>query len=499
MLRNTFQSFLSKPLPVAATFAVALTVSGCNFEIDSSKLKGKITINDTSQLRCTANLPNNLNGIVDSGVNFPITITASGGAGQYQINASGQDFGSQITVIKSFTNSGSENEIRTDTVQVRDSSGLIAECRYQVTVRPDTNPSDLACSVSSGIESPRTNQYVPFVVTATGGTGMYTFQPISLGSDGTIHGTPISNATNYYATGRYATSGIKTVSMTVSDGSDSVTCSRSLTVRNPLQVTVIPTPSASVRADQTITLTASSDGFQSAPTFSFSSSDSGAILVAQGNVATVSSANQSIRSIVVTVTATQGTESVSQSTTLNFTALPALTCTLRHDPRGYRVNDPVTFSVTANTGEAVEMVSFYAGASGTVQSSTANTRTVTYQNPGFKTPWAIAKVRRGNTDVYCQYGDYLYDSIIIDRVSYPLACNVVTSPNPSYSYETVYIDYHVTQLGAGGIELQGIKISGQPFYSQWVYFYQPGIYPIEVKIRDAIGTESTCQTQHLVY
>lgn len=479
-----------------------LSQVACTVKVESPNINGHINVDGSAVLKCTANLPDDLNGIIASGVSFPIKITASGGAGQYKINATGESFGTEITIVKTFENSGANNEVKTDTIQVKDGANLIAECSYTVTVTPEVDPSDLACSIAPGVASPHINQVTPFVVTATGGAGGYTFSQFSLGDSGTVQGTPLSTATQYFANGKYTTAGSKTVSIKVGDGTDEVTCTKSLTVRPALVVNAVPTPSASVSADGTITLTASSDGFAAAPTYTFTGT-SGAVISASGNVATITSQNQQVRQVIIVVEAKQGGETASLSVHLNFTAIPPLLCELKHPAGTYKVDDSVVYTVTASTNEAVEILSFYAGAAGSVTAQTSSTRTVKYSAAGNKVPYAIAKVRRGNTDVYCNYGDYIYDSISIANKTLELACNVTTSPSWSYTYE--YINIEVTlpsgKGGSGGVYVSSLLTNGNyiPWDGYGYYFYDAGTKPIQVKVKDSAGTEATCNTNHIVY
>ncbi len=492
---------------VALIIPAFFVLIGCTVKVDSPNISVEPNIHFP---KCSATLPASLNGAIDADTAFLINVEASEGVGPYTIAGTNNKFASQTTVSRQFSNDTNADIVVDDFVEIRDALGLPGSCSFSITVRPKTtNPGTLACAMTVSNDSPHVNSSITISATASGGGGTYTFSNLALGTDGIVV-TALSQGSGLAsAVAKWTSGGARTISLTLTDGTSSISCSKNITVRPAVSVSAVATPSSSVSTESTITVTASSDGFAGTPSYSFSTNDPYVNIVTNGSIATVTSTTSNIsHSFYLGVTATSQGESAFVSIPLSFTVAAPLTCTLSHPSGTYNVNDAVTFSLTANTNEAVQIVTFDAGG-GAITASPTSSRTVKFSTGGTKWVSATGKVRRNNTDVYCNTGAAAYDSVNIGTT---LSCNVSTSPNPSYidDYYSEIFDLNVTVPSGSGIgssSIVSVTSTGSSYGIQYYsyssslsrryYFQESGSFTVTAKIQDSIGNQATCSTTHL--
>lgn len=494
-----------------AVAACAIWMSACSVKVDSPQIQVDPKVDgDLAKVlpKCTATLPPELNGIVDSDQVILVQVEASGGIAPYRIFGTEAKFAAHTTVSRSYTNSGSSNIVKADFVEIRDSLGIPAACEFSVTVKPATNPSTLACAITATPASPHVNGVFALEVTASGGGGTYAFSNLSLGADGVIVQNLVPNGAQASAQAKYTASGSKTIAVTVGDGTDSVTCNKAMTVRPALSVSLAASPALIVTADNPIVLTATSAGFLGTPSYVFSTTESGITISTNGNIATVTSQNFAVHSsFVVAVTASSQGESAANQISLVFTAAPPVSCALNYPAGTYIVLDDIVFTMTASTNETVEISTFNAGTNGTVLSSTTSTRKVEYSTSGSKSLSATGVIHRTGGDVTCS----ATKSISINNV---LACSVSTNPNPSYIdeyyVEEFYVDATVAANSGKGspkiVDVYTASWAASDFEAwstsnvlQWLaVFYWDGVFPVYVTVEDASGARATCSTTQYV-
>ncbi len=493
-------------------------LSGCKIEVKSN---GKIDSDDltfkapTLQLgpvfTCSAQLSPQVGGSVNSGVEAPISVKASGGNSPYQILDTAIAFDSTTIVARTYQNTGTSSTVLVDTVTVKDNLGLITQCNFLVTVNPaGTPPSSLACNLVATPSSPAVNQSTVFAVTAQGGVAPYQFIQFVPGTQGTITSalSPISSV-QANATATYSTAGLRSATATIRDNAGTqVICARSVDVAALPTVSMIASPSTAVVFGNAITLTATPSAFSSAPTYVFTTSRAGVSIVQNGNVATVTSATAQSNFNVV-VTATKGSQTATSTITLAFLNPTTLPCTLTHTAGTYYTGDTILFSVAATSGEALEITEFSTQSDVTVVSSTNSSKSLKYSVAGTKN--VTVKARSIATGALCQSGAYMSDSVVVNATQSPaLTCSGVTNFNPSYTWEW----FKATATISGGqglkwVETISITKNGNSFNaysgewidsnSAWLNIYTAGTYLVRFNLKDTNGNTGSCTTTHVVW
>ena len=496
---------------ILLSLVLLTSFTGCTVKVDSPNVKVDPNIG-VSFPKCTATVPASLNGEIAADTPFLVEVKASEGQAPYSIAGTNNKFASQTTVSRQYANNTSADIVVEDFVDVRDTLGLPASCLFSIKVKPKTVvPGTLACAMSVSDSSPHLNTSISVTADASGGSGTYTFSNLSLGSDGVVVTALSQSSARASAVVKYTAAGSRTINLSLTDGTNTVPCIKTITVRPLVSVALVATPSSSVPTDSSITVTATPSGFVGTPTYNFYTNDPYVNIVANGNVATLTSTTSSGHNFYIGVTASAGGESAFVSIPVSFTAIAPLNCTLSHPSGTYRVNDSVVYTLSANTGEAVTIVDFAAGANGSVNASTASTRTVKYSVGGTKWASATGKVRRGSSDVYCNSGATLYDSVAIGTA---LTCNVSTSPDPSYvdQYYTQIFDLNVTipsGSGSSNPRITSVTSSNSSYglslystlsnLSRQYYYQESGTFTVTANVTDDAGNVASCSTTHISY
>jgi len=495
---------------VLGLFAIT-SFTACTVKVDSPNITVDPNIN-VSFPKCTATVPASMNGIVEADTPFLVEVEAKDGVAPYSIAGTTNKFASKTTVSRQYSNDTNANKVVEDFVEIRDGLSLPGTCAFSITVKPKTVvPGALSCVMAVNDASPHINTNILVTADASGGVaGSYSFSNLTLGTDGSVV-TALTQASGHAsAVVKYSSAGSKSINLSLTDGTSTVACVKAITVRPLVSVALVATPSNTAPTDGSITVTATPSGFVGTPTYSFYTNDPYVNIVSNGNVATLTSNTSSAHNFYIAVTASSNGESAFISIPISFTAVTPLNCTLSHPSGTYKINDSVVYTLSANTGEAVTIVDFYAGANGTVNSSTTGTRTVKYSAAGSKWASATGKVRRNNTDVFCNAGATLYDSVTIGTNT--LSCNVSTSPNPSYvdQYYTQIFELNVTiPSGSGGTNPRITSVTsssstyGMSLYSnntnlsRQYYFQEAGVFTVTATVRDDSNNTATCTTTHI--
>ncbi len=484
-----------------------LALAACSVDLSPKvKIDPKIDVG-AKLLSCSAEV----SAIAPSGQAVPVKVKASGGVGPYEILSTTIGFESETVLSRTYTNATTQNVVQIDTVAVKDAVGFVTQCNFPVTVAPVNGPvTNLSCALAVTPVTPIANQNASFNATATGGVAPYVFSEFLAGTDSLIVTALAStSSTSAAATAKYSTAGLKTASVKLTDNAGTfVTCTRSLTVSNAPNLLVVPSPSTSVAAGSSITLTASPSDFSGTPTYTFTTTRSGVTVTANGNSAVVTSSIAQ-PAFDVLVTATNGTQSASQTVSLTFTASASLACSITHRAGVLYVGDSVNFDVSAATGEALQMTYFSTHSDGVITSSSNASRTVQYSVPGIKT--VLVQAQSISTGARCQGGGTLSDTVEISATPIaPLTCNGFTSINPSNTFQ--YFRAFAVIFGGQGskwVESLTVTQNGNTVTSydgSWtdalsaqIRFHNAGSYQIRYNIRDQTGATGSCSTSQVVW
>lgn len=491
---------------------VGFLTQACKVVVPDQVTTGGGTGNSQSQnlLTCSAVI----SGVssATSGTPVPILVNASGGTAPYSLPGISGTFASFTTTTRTYSNTTSSDIIVDDQVTILDSASNAATCGFKVTVKSSSNPTNVSCSLVANPNPAVVNTNVVLSATASGGTAPYTFGSLVVGTDGSIVNTlSSSSSTQATATVKWSSSGLKTPSVVAQDANGNLaTCSVSETVNPAASVSLVASPSASVAANQVITLSAVPANF--APTsYTFSTSDTNVRLTMGSQVGTsvtgtsaviaVSSLDGLNHNFTVNVTATQGSQSASQSISLAFTSV-ALSCALTHPSGTYVAGATVPFTISASNLAANEslIVDTFSVNSGTILTiPLATTVNVKFDQAGSKFISATAHTSQGRV---CNAGQAVQDTLTINSA---FSCSAYTTP--SYSYVGQYINAGATITGGVGQSV----VTRIDTYS-WVYltgyftsntnaylaFWDYGVFPVQVTVRDSAGNTTTCSTTQVV-
>jgi hypothetical protein len=503
---------------IILTLAISmLFLSACSKKTEIPTAKGetpKVTLPDTKDttttdtqsgsplaLSCAASLGSS--STVVSGQSTSVTVTAAGGSAPYKLENYGGSFSATKTVSKVYTSPISSPITMTDTFQVIDSEGHNTQCELALTiVPPGTVPSDLACQVSASPSSPHVNELFDVTVSASGGTGIYTLGNISLGADGawTSAVVPV-NSSEARGTAKYTVAAIKTIQASVSDSAGAnVICSRSVTVRPVVSLTLSASPSTSVNVGSTITVTPTATGFLAPVNFQFTHNETGISMVTSGTSVIFSSSNGLAHNyFTVTVTATSGNDTATSTIQIRFTSPATLSCSLTRTG-SLSVNQVNEFKVMATSGEALEITEFLPDSGASITAASSSTRSVKYASIGNKNVYVRA--RSISTGLACNGGSYLVSSFAISSV--PISCSAYTSPSSSLKGNWLIAGTNVLG-GTSPVKLWSVCTIGQCFYpdtdllAMYLQFNVTGTQHLTMTVYDGAGYTATCSTDHIVY
>ncbi len=519
-MANVVRKWSSKELVVVRMFSkqfsfflfFSLLLAACKVDVKPPNVTVNSDLDNGGTLvTCSAELSASAGGAAVSGVEVPIVVKASGGVIPYQMVDTAIVFDAQTVIGRTYTNNGSAPISVVDTMVVKDNSGHVSQCNFLVTVNPENVvPSNLACTLVPSTATPAVNQVATFTATASGGVAPYAFSSFNGGLGAQIT-SPLAaiSSTQARASASYPTAGLRSATVTLTDNAGSVVgCSTSVNVANAPAISVVASPATSVVFGSPITLTAMPSNFSATPTYTFTTTRSGVSISSTGAVATITSASaQSAFNVVVT--ATSGSQSASQTISLSFLNPTSLACSVTHPAGTYYVGDSVKFTVSASSGEAVEITSFSTTSDYSLVSFTANSRTLSYSLTGTKT--VIVRARSVSTGALCQGGADMTDSVVMNAVQTPaLTCTGYTVYNPSYRYE--WFQAYATISGGTGVKyVDTIEITknGNTFNawdgqwinatSAWLNIFDNGTYQVKFLLKDTNGGMGSCSTSHIVW
>ncbi len=471
---------------------------------------GQFTLDfDSAIVTCSAMLAPEAGSVAISGQPAPIKVIAKGGVAPYEVLNTAVAFDSETVLSRTYTNNGSSNIAVVDTVVLTDQVGLVSQCNFLVTVAPAGNPPPtLACSLAATPAAPSVGQSVSFLASATGGTAPYTFSSLNMGANGTITTALVNTSPTATAAGVYSTAGLRTASIQVTDnGGSLMSCATTVDVAANAAVALVASPSTSVTAGQTITLTATPSGFTATPTYTFSTTRGGVNIAWTGNVATVtSSASQT--PFDVKVTAVQGAKSATATISLSFSAATSLACSVSHTAGIYYTGDTVPFSVSSPSGQPLEITYFSTHSDGTIVSQTDASRNVKYAVAGVK--YVLVQAKSKTTGAWCQAGSTMSDMVeITPPVAPALTCVGHTSVNPSYRYEWFSAWANISGgQGVKWVDTITVKQYGSPvsYDGYWVdsntarlKLFYGGSYELKFFLKDSNGNTGSCTTTQSVW
>lgn len=494
----------------------ALCLSSCKLETPPVTLTvapgGPILVNSGS-LTCAAST--SLSSVT-SGESFPVTIQVIGGVGPYSLEGLSGSFLTSYTLPQTVTLSGSTSEITNSSFTVTDSAGNSTTCQLALTVTPVEATDPLSCAVTASDDTPAVNESVTYTATATGGSGTYFFTGFIPGGTGIITASlNQTSPTTATAGAKYPSSGLNTSVFYIADSvGNSATCAKTVTVQSGPAVSLTASPASSIPATQTMTVTATPTGFSGTPTYTFSIVGAGLNLSSSGAVATVTAIDSTItRTGTVSVTAVFGTETATSSIPVTFTAQSStLNCSMTYTPGTYQPGQTVPFSITASTGEALN-VSYIEVQDGYVVGG------VPSQNPSVVfyysgTKYVKALAQSASTGIACNSGNYLQSTIYISPTSTQFSCTLTMTPNPTNTYTWILATaqasgaqgaYWIESLTANNTsgamveyETYSAEYYGSPAY-RYVYFTIGGNFLVTARLRDSLGRTATCQTYQTIY
>ncbi len=490
---------------VLASMALALSACAVKVEVPDVKLP------EIKLMSCSAALAPETGGFAISGESTPVNVIAKDGTAPYQIVDTALTFDASTVLARTYTNDTNAPILVVDTVTVKDAIGLVSQCNFLVSVNPAgvVPPSNLACNMVASPSNALVDQNVTMTATASGGTAPYTFSQYTPGTGGIVVSPLVFAGSQANATAKYVSSGLRTASMVLNDNAaHQIVCSTQVNVAAAASVVMVASPATSVIAGSTITLTATPNGFSTAPTYTFTTARGGVSITWSGNVAQVTSATtQSAFDVVVTATA--GSQVAQHTLSLSFVAPASLACNITHPAGVLYVADAVPFTVTATNGTPLEITFFSTHSDGVVQSQTNSSRTVKYSVPGIKTVFMTAKAAGGSA--LCNNGAALSDTVeIAANPVAPLTCSGSTSLNPSYQYEWFFASAAISGgQGAKWVETLELKRNGSLFTTYDGYWVDAdtaglkipfsGTYEVKFNLKDAYGHTGSCTTTHFVW
>ena len=503
---------LTRRILFSVLSVVVLFISGCKVEtppvtIQITPDNGQVG-STTTTFSCAASIPSTMTSVV-SGQLVPITVVASGGVAPYTFPGLVGTFASQVTFSDSFQNTGTQPIQASRNYSIADSTGASATCTLTVTVVPSSQPSNLACNFSISPSTVAVGQTEYFTVNVSGGVAPYTASNYTPGAN-TTYASALTQSSSavFNSQAIYGASGLTTASVTMTDSVGSqVTCSQTVTVGAAPSVSVTASPSTTVASGNPITLTAVASNFSPTPDITFTTSSGGVTFTAVGNSVVVNTTDYLAHTVLVNVTATNGTQQAQTSITLYFTATQTLSCNLSHASGYYQAGDSVTFNVSSDSGVALALTSISAQ-DGTVTDYLGQTAArIQFSSSGYKNVYATARLV--STGALCNNGATLTDSIYINPAPVSLSCSAVTSPNPSVRGQFFLARANVPSgAGVGTVRLVKIETSwyantSYSYYndatSAYLAIYNSGSFPIVLTVRDEAGNTAQCSTTQVVY
>lgn len=437
--------------------------------------------------------------VVAAGETVTLQVTASGGAAPYSIPNYATNFASSTSLYGSYNNLGSTDLVVNRTVNVVDAIGGIASCGFTVTVlSPTAGASNLACNIDYSPNPVKPGVTTSFTISASGGTGFYTFGTFSPRSGVTVTTNTISSA-QVSATTTYPDLGTYTAYMTVSNNGRLATCSKQILVSNPL-LSLYGSPSSTSDASTPIQLNAMYSGFPAGliPEFTYTSTEPGILITknpgqASAEVKVVDGGTHDF-----TVTVTAAIESVTATSSIRLVFTPSLNCSISVSANPV-ANSPVRFTASASTGEPLS-ITVFKGADSVVPISnsvvdakffTGGERLVQIQ------------ARSLSRNILCNGGAAITQFVKIGSALN--RCDVVISPTTAIVGTPVAVSAAIPSgVGVGPFK---IDLTSDGSYqtvipaaglTQTVKFQIPGNWKLDLKVTDLYsGTAVSCSAYHV--
>jgi hypothetical protein len=300
------------------------------------------------------------------GQNVLWSVMPVGGSGVYSYNWSGTDnlAGSGISVNKTYNTAGIKNA---SVVVTSGNETKTANCSVTVEADPVVDPIALTGSCVGSPSSVNVGQSVIWTANASGGSGNYTYN-----WSGAVTGN--SSSVN----NSYQTTGVKTATVTISDGNQTITRNCSVNVGTaPVGLAASCTASASVvQAGQSVTFSASAQGGTGNFAYNWSGSEN-----LSGTNQTVTKQFNNVGTASATVTVTSGQDSITATCSVTVQQVAVnLTGSCSGTPSTVNVGQNVTWQASASGGSGNYSYSWSGDASGT-----GNTVTRSYNTAGNKT------------------------------------------------------------------------------------------------------------------
>lgn len=382
-------------------------------------------------------------------------------------------------------------------------------CKVKV---PEQNkPHCTAVAASASVDA---DTAVDVTITATGGEAPYYLQ----GQVGTF--TSTTTISRSYSNDSGADKYIEEQVLVNDNVGLTAQCSFQVTVHTKVttpvaSVDVTASPSASVLVGSSITLQATSTNLGASPTYTFAFTQAGVNKVQTGAQAVFSVTDSAAHDFDVVVTGSGNSLTATKTIHLSFTvAAPgSMACTIAHDKSYAVVDEEVKFTISASTGEAITILEFLPGTSGTVASTVDGVVKVKYSSVGTKTVSVRAKAK--NRNVICNNNISMVDSVAIKKALTCVAKTDLTQYRVYYGPSAPAWDGYLwnsalvwaevpSDAGVGSASVTAINttpdINGfyQPYQNnpiaKEVYFYEAGTTKLELTVKDSVGNTVKCTT-----
>ncbi len=390
---------------------------------------------------------------------------------------------------------------------------ILSGCK--VKVPEQSKPHCTAVAASASIEH---NAPVSVTVTGTGGEAPYTLQG-QVGSFATS--TTFSRS---YANETGADLHIEEAVLLNDNVGLTTQCSFNVVVHTKVitaptaSVDVTASPSLTALNTQNITLQTTSTNLGSSPTYTFAFTGTGVSKVQTGSQAVFSVTDSLAHDFDVVVTGTGNSLTATKTVHLSFTvpAAGSMACNIAHDKSYAVIDEQVTFTLSAQTGEALTVLEFLPGTSGSVVSTVDGVVKVKWSSIGTKTVSVRAKSKTRN--VICNNNLSMIDSVVVrkalsciaktDGTQYRVYYGAGAPAWDGYMWNSALVWAEIpADSGNGQVTVTGVNsiptVSG--FFQAYqnnpiakeVFFSEAKTFKLELTVQDQVGNTAKCQTSTL--
>jgi hypothetical protein len=374
-------------------------------------------------------------------------------------------FGERFTLRGSYNDPGVDRAMTRVfyAYDARDTSRR-AKCSFPITVKTSnaSGSSALACSMTATPSLVSPNVPVELKLTLRGVT-----RPVSLDVWPAPHwrlpGRDLRfvSSTEVRANVRYPTAGQRSPHAIVHDGVTSAVCNTSVSVYSPI-LTLQAAPATTVFTTQRLTVVATTAGFPSAPTLSFTTNEPGIGITVSANAATIQSTDGLAHNFRLTVRAVQGPIERTETIDLSFVPAPSgsLACQLQGPVRPF-LSEDATFQLSlapgSSTSDTLARFEQALPADATVVSTTASSVRVRFSTPGIKT--VRLRARGATSHVLCNTDGWVQTSVVAVGRLASRACTIAITPGSSKLMDPLVALATIDDgVGRGPFRLESLEV-----------------------------------------